>query len=81
MGYISGDSRYDAAAASWGDGWRLPSSDELKELADECTWVWMTENGHGGFKVTGPNGVSIFLPASRYKLFDFGLSIRPVADK
>ena len=71
---ISGDPRYDAATANWGEGWRLPSSDELKELVDECTWVWMTEDGHGGFKVTGPNGVSIFLPANGYKLFDFETS-------
>lgn len=71
---ISGDPRYDAATANWGEGWRLPSSDELKELVDECTWVWMTEDGHGGFKVTGPNGVSIFLPTNGYKLFDFETS-------
>lgn len=71
---ISGDPRYDAATANWGEGWRLPSSDELKELVDECTWVWMTEDGHGGFKVTGPNGASIFLPANGYKLFDFETS-------
>ena len=37
---------------------------ELEELKEECTWTWTTQNGVKGYKVTGPNGNSIFLPAA-----------------
>ena len=55
---------YDAATANWGDEWRMPTLDEMRELIDKCTWEWTTQNGVNGRKVTGPNGNSIFLPAS-----------------
>ena len=61
---ISGNSKYDAATASWGDGWRIPTGEELNELVDKCDWKWSKQGGHNGYKVTGPNGSSIFLPAS-----------------
>ena len=54
----------DAATANWGGNWRMPTSDEMKELIDECTWRWTIQNGVYGRKVTGPNGNSIFLPAA-----------------
>ena len=55
---------YDAATANWGNDWRMPTLDEIKELISQCTWVWTTQNGVKGRKVTGPNGNSIFLPAA-----------------
>lgn len=61
---ISGDSRYDAARANWGASWRLPTKAEMEELKDMCEWAWTTINGHSGYKVTGPSGRSIFLPAA-----------------
>ena len=64
MGDISGDAQYDAATANWGSGWRLPTKAELTELKNNCTWTWTTQNGKTGYKVTGPNGNSIFLPAA-----------------
>ncbi len=56
----------DVAHVSWGDGWRMPTLDEIKELLNpsKCTWSWTTQNGVNGYKVTGPNGNSIFLPAA-----------------
>ena len=54
---------YDAAMANWGNDWRMPTQDEVKELVLDCTWSWTTKNGVCGYKVTGPNGNSIFLPA------------------
>lgn len=53
------NTEYDAAKTLWGNGWRLPTEAELKELVEKCTW---TEETYG-YTVTGPNGNSIFLPA------------------
>ena len=58
---------YDAATANWGDNWRMPTLDEMMELIENCTWKWTTQNGVNGYKVTGPNGNSIFLPAAGYR--------------
>ena len=56
--------KYDAARVNWGGKWRMPTEAELQELLDKCTWTWMSQNGIDGYKVTGPNGNSIFLPAA-----------------
>ena len=63
-GDIGGHSSRDAARANWGGNWRLPTNAEFQELLDSCTWECTTQNGHNGYKVTGPNGQSIFLPAA-----------------
>ncbi len=57
----------DAATANWGNGWRMPTFDEIWELFDKCTWKWTTLNGVNGLLVTGPNGNSLFLPAAGYR--------------
>ena len=57
----------DVAHVKWGGSWRMPTSDELKELYKNCTWTWTTQNGVNGYKVTGSNGNSIFLPAAGYR--------------
>ena len=64
MNDISGNAQYDAARANWGGDWRMPTYDELNELRTKCTWTWTTQNGGNGYKVTGPSGASIFLPAA-----------------
>ena len=61
---IKGNSRYDVARANWGSSWRLPTDDEAEELLNKCKWTWATQGGNNGYKVTGPNGKSIFVPAS-----------------
>ena len=53
----------DAATTNLGNGWRMPTFKEFKELRENCTWTWKTQNGVNGMLVTGPNGKSIFLPA------------------
>ena len=63
---ISG-TQYDAARAQWGGSWRLPTKAEFQELKGRCTWTWTTYNNVNGYKVTGPNGNSIFLPAAGYR--------------
>lgn len=69
-------SSYDAASANWGGSWRMPTYDEQRELLNNCTWEWTTQNGVNGCKVTGTNGNSIFLPAagnrSGSSLYDAG---------
>ena len=59
---ISG-TQYDVARAQWGGSWRMPTKAEFQELKERCTWTWTTYNNVNGYKVTGPNGNSIFLPA------------------
>ncbi len=68
IGNIEGDPKYDVARASRGGTWRLPTKEEIDELEKECKCEWMTQNGHGGFLVTGPNGNSIFFPAAGYHI-------------
>jgi hypothetical protein len=60
----------DAARKWWGNGWRIPTSAELEELANKCTWTLIEESGKRGYRVTGTNGNSIFVtltdPLERY---------------
>ena len=58
------DPEDDVAHVKWGGSWRMPTRAEQEELLDECTWEWTTLNGVNGYRVTGPNGNSIFLPAA-----------------
>ena len=66
----------DAAYVNMGADWRMPTYDELNELRNNCTWTWTSKKGTKGYKVTGPNGKSIFLPAAGYRndssLYDAG---------
>ena len=62
---ISGTS-YDIARAQWGDGWHLPTTSEAGQIYYSyygCEWIWTSYEGTPGYKVVGPNGNSIFLPA------------------
>ncbi|MDO4172805.1 MAG: hypothetical protein Q4E63_07265 [Prevotellaceae bacterium] len=43
---------------------RLPTANEARELVEKCTWTWGVYNEEKGYKVEGPNGNSIFLPAA-----------------
>ena len=64
------ESADDAAVVNWGGSWRMPTEDEMRELVDNCTWTWTSQNGVAGSLATGPNGNSIFFPVGGYKLFD-----------
>lgn len=50
------------ALSTWGGNWRLPTVEDLKELIEGCVWTWTKQGGKYGYKVTGLNGNSIFLP-------------------
>ena len=52
---------YDEAVRRFGS--KLPTEEQLEELRHKCTWTWTGS----GYKVTGPNGNSITLPAAGYR--------------
>ena len=52
----------DIAKKHWGIEWRLPTTEEMKELKEKCTWKYSELNGVKGYYAIGPNGCSIFLP-------------------
>lgn len=60
----------DLAHSALGGKWFMPTLEEGQELIDKCTWEWCELNGVTGYKVTGPNGNSIFLPATGWKHSD-----------
>ena len=49
----------DAAAANWGDDWRMPTKEEMEELFNNCTF----SSAENGIIFIGPNGNSIFFPS------------------
>ena len=60
---IAGSTRYDAATAQWGKGWRIPSRRNFEELMENCTWEYTTLGRLKGCKVTSKvNGNYIFFP-------------------
>lgn len=58
------DPEDDAAYKNWGAPWRMPTTEQQKELCNLCAWQWVTRNGVNGHLVTGPNGNTLFLPAT-----------------
>lgn len=60
------DQNDDAAYVILGPMWRMPTNDEFTQLKERCTWKWTSGNGVNGYRVTGPNGNSIFLPAAGF---------------
>ncbi|MCH5328939.1 MAG: hypothetical protein J1E02_07940 [Coprobacter sp.] len=76
FGTVGGRELYDVARACWGEAWRMPSEEDMRALVDSCTWTWSSFSGREGYRVTGPSGNSIFLPAVGYRdgemLYDDG---------
>ena len=60
----------DAASVNMGGKWRMPTKKECQELLEKCSFEQITQNGVYGYKVIGPNGNFIFLPATGY--YGFG---------
>lgn len=58
------ESSDDVAYVKWGEKWRLPTKEEFEELRNLCNWTWTKIGNSNGFKVTAPNGNSIFFPDS-----------------
>ena len=55
---------YNEAVAQFGD--KLPTKEQLEELKTKCSWQWTGS----GYKVTGPNGNFITLPAAGFRYCD-----------
>lgn len=58
--------KYDVARQKWGGLWRMPTKTDIDELVNNCIWLWYQYKGVNGYKITGPNGNSIFLPTAGY---------------
>ena len=58
------DPEDDAAYVNWGPSWRMPTTEQQRELYENCSSVWTTLNGVNGRLFTGPNGNTLFLPAA-----------------
>lgn len=52
---------YEQAVSKFGS--KLPTKEQLEELKNSCTWSWTGS----GYKVVGPSGESIVLPAAGYR--------------
>lgn len=61
---ITPTSGHDTARENWGGSWRMPTDAEYDELCNKCKWILTTIDCHNGYIIIGPNGNSIFLPAS-----------------
>ena len=61
----------DAATANKNNA-RTPTESEWYELLNYCTGEWTTIDGVNGYRFTGPNGNSIFLPATGGKGWNTG---------
>lgn len=58
------ESTDDAATTLWGEGWRMPTTDDINELIENCTWTFDSINGQRGFYIAGKNGNKIFMPVA-----------------
>ncbi len=55
----------DVATVKWGKECRMPSLMEFKELFENCALDWKANyHGTNGYLLTGPNGNTLFMPAS-----------------
>ena len=60
------------ATTQWGSKWRMPTSEELQALIDNCETSWTTVGGVNGRKFTGKGDYSsnsIFLPAAGFTFY------------
>lgn len=56
--------------SSWSNEWKVPTKEQFEELVSKCKWEWCDGESdintgvcRSGYRVTGPNGNSIFLNA------------------
>jgi len=58
----------DVATANWGNGWQMPSNEQIEELCTNTTVIWTTQDGANGILFTSKNNNNnIFLPAAGWQ--------------
>ena len=65
------NSKYDAARVLGKGLWNMPTNTQWQELYN-CTWTPDTVNVVPGYRVTGPNGKSIFIPSRGHNFYPTG---------
>lgn len=55
---------YDIATHNLGSEWRLPTKEQMLELAEKCRWNPTKYRGVLGIIITGPSGKAIFIPTN-----------------
>jgi len=66
----------DVSTYKWGSDWRIPTKAEMDELLTECKWEQSTVGTTKGYRVTGPNGNSIFMPLAGERTDGTNVSLR-----
>lgn len=56
---------YDAATVNIGNGWKMPTNEQMRELIDRCTWTKTILNEKVGWLITASNGNTIFIRDDR----------------
>lgn len=54
----------DIATLTLGKEWHIPSKKNMEELLSYCSWKVEVQEGIYGWRVTGPNGKTIYLAAA-----------------
>ena len=60
--------QYDVAHVKWGESWAIPSYEQLHELFDNCHFTKFVMYGVVGIQFTGPNGNTVYMPATGYRV-------------
>lgn len=63
--------QYDVATTTFGNGWRMPTKQEICELTEHCNMTVAIKNGTKGIKMTSLlTGQSVFFPYTSIKVDD-----------
>lgn len=66
----------DAAVVRLNDGSHIPTLEQWNELRANCTSKREDKDGINGYRITGPNGKTIYLPMSGIAAGSTGISMR-----
>lgn len=62
------DPEDDAVVKNWGNGWKMPTVEEYKELFANCDRLWTKKDGVNGYEFTSKkNGNKIFFSAAGWR--------------
>lgn len=65
------NTQYDVATTTFGNGWRMPTKQEICELTEHCNMTVAIKNGTKGIKMTSLlTGQSVFFPYTSIKVDD-----------